>query len=315
MNNHAFLQLQTAELQRLLDGAGNDPILGPQLRERLEETKRQLAEERRVEDSLIPMELPDLPRAAVFVKGMPVVDSNGIRPALAGEALIQYERMFIEQAIHDERSSAQQKGKKRRPRGAVPPSLLFTGTPRGSFGLEFVPQPTDDSALLTIHAQSLQTVSDTLVKVAAAVDTSELDKAVSEIPSRVLHPLVRFFEVMAEHGAEIRLASCDRKSRTITAIEIAAATERLRNDVQIVTAFVTGVFRGVTLDSGYFDFHIDSGEDINGQVADAMTDDDIERISDLKNQRCEAEIQETSVGKVSGETAKRFVLIDARPLD
>lgn len=35
MNNESFLQIQAIELQRLLEKSGNDPILSPQLRDRL----------------------------------------------------------------------------------------------------------------------------------------------------------------------------------------------------------------------------------------------------------------------------------------
>lgn len=56
--------------------------------------------------SLLPKESVVLPRAAIFLRGGGVQDSAGIRPSLAGEALIQYEKMFTEQAIHDEREAA-----------------------------------------------------------------------------------------------------------------------------------------------------------------------------------------------------------------
>lgn len=136
MNKQTFLQIQTLELQHLLEAAGDDPILVPQLRERLEDAQTELEESRRQYGTLIPNEPVALPRAAIFLKGDGVLDSEGIRPALAGEAMIQYEKMFTEQAMHDERDAARKDGRHRRKRGTPKPSLLFTGTPRGSFGLE-----------------------------------------------------------------------------------------------------------------------------------------------------------------------------------
>ena len=99
-------------------------------------------------------------------------DFLGIHAALAGEALIQYERMFVEQALHDEREAARKAGRQRRRLGTAPPSLLLTGTPRGSFGLEFVAEPTEGGTLLNIHAQSLRNVAEALARVAESTSES-----------------------------------------------------------------------------------------------------------------------------------------------
>ena len=66
--------------------------------------------------------------------------------------------MFVEQALHDERMMAKDAGRNRRPRGSPAPELLFVGTPRGSFGLEFVPQTPDDPTLLSDFRQAGETV-------------------------------------------------------------------------------------------------------------------------------------------------------------
>ncbi len=106
MNDLIFLQIQTAELRRLLDVSAEDPIVGPQLRDRLSEAEQELETAREQTGTLLPRELVEMPRAAVFLRGGGVQGSEGIRPSLAGEALIQYEKMFTAQAVHDERVAA-----------------------------------------------------------------------------------------------------------------------------------------------------------------------------------------------------------------
>ena len=86
MKETTFLQIQSIELQRLLDSVGDDPILAPQLRERL--TEVQIA---RKKGALFAEIDSVLPRAAIFLRGAAVEGSDGIRASLAGEALIQYE--------------------------------------------------------------------------------------------------------------------------------------------------------------------------------------------------------------------------------
>src|SRR5215469_10118159 len=101
MNNLTFLKVQALELRRLLESAGDDPIAVPQLRERLADAEKELQAALSQNGSLFPRDIHELPRAALFLRGGDVQE-EGIRPSLAGEAMIQYEKMFIEQALHDE---------------------------------------------------------------------------------------------------------------------------------------------------------------------------------------------------------------------
>jgi hypothetical protein len=310
MNNLTFLQIQTVELRRLLEDAKDDPIMVPQLRVRLDEAEKALDAISREQGCLLPTESPILPRAAVFLRGGGVQGSEGIRPSLAGEALIQYERMFVEQALHDERLAAKTAGRARRPRGATTPGLLFTGTPRGSFGLEFVPQMGEDDSLLAIHANSLVNVADALIRVAESSAMS-LDEIVEGVPPRVLQPLKQFLRVLALNGAELRFAFPDRPSRSLSGSQIRAAADLLERDIHEETIVREGTFRGVTRESGYFDLLV--GEElITGTVADQLTEEDLEQIDRLTNQQCVADLQRTTVRKITGVETTSYVLLKAR---
>lgn len=310
MNHETVLQGQMIELQRLLDKSGDDPILAPQLRDRLNEAKEELKSATNDPGKLWPKHTPTLPRAAIFLRGGGVQDSTGIRPSFAGEVLVHYEKMFIEQALDDERVAAREAGRKRRPRGAAVPGLLFTGTPRGSFGLEFVPQFHDDDVLADVHSQSLVKVADAITQIAESDDQS-LEKIASQIPARVLQPLKLFLTILAREGAELRLAFQKNSSRSLTVDQVRTAAERLEHDVKVETIKISGTFRGVTLDSGDFNLRTDDGTLIVGTVADQLTDEDLERIEQLTNRRGSAEIQETIVRGVAGSESKRYVLLNA----
>jgi hypothetical protein len=312
VNDPTFLQTQVLELRRLLDRAGDDPMLAPQLRERLDVMERELEESRRVPGSLLPREPVNLARAAIFLRGGGVEDSLGIRAALAGEALIQYERMFIEQALHDEREAARQAGRQRRRRGTAAPGLLLTGTPRGSFGLEFVAQPTDGGTLLGIHAQSLRHVAEALTRVAGSTSES-LEMTIASIPARVLPPLRNFLTALASHGAELRLAFPDLPARTPPAGQLQNASELLEREVKQEVIDILGVFCGVTRESGMFDLKTREGEVITGTVADELVEEDLERIDALTNQECVASLQKTTFRRVMGPATATYVLLDARP--
>lgn len=312
MNKQTFLQVQAIELRHLLEMAGDDPIMAPQLRVRLEGVEKDLETLKRQNGTLLPKENVAVPRAAIFLRGGGVQDSEGIRPSLAGEALIQYEKMFVEQALHDEREAARKTGRQRRPRGTPMPSLMFTGTPRGSFGLEFVPQATEDPALLQVRAQSLRHVANAVVLIAES-DPKSLNETVKRIPPRVLQPLKQFMTTLAQHGAELRLAFSDQRSRTLNVDQIKSAAERLEKEVSQENVKIAGIFRGVTRESGVFDLKTDAGEVITGTVADSLTEDDLERIDGLTNQACVAEVQRTTVSNITGATSPTYLLLDALP--
>jgi len=313
MNDQTFFQLQALELRELLKKAGDDPILTPQLRERLDEAERVLEKSGREPGSLLPNDPGDLARAAIFLRGPGVQGSLGIHAALAGEALIQYERMFTEQALHDEREAARQAGRQRRRRGTPVPSLLLTGTPRGSFGLEFVAQPTEGGTMVGIHAQSLRNVADALVHVADST-AETLEKTILMIPPRMLSPLQKFMATLVHYGAELRLAFPDRPAKSLPMEQIKKASELLEREISQEMVDVSGKFRGLTRESGVFDLRTPTGEVITGTVADEMTEDDLERIDALTNHDCIATMQKTLFRKVTGPTSPTYVLVNATPL-
>ena len=314
MNKLSFLQIQAIKLRELLQNAADNPILSPQLQERLDDIEEEIKTIERTENvgqiGLFSSDKPSLPRAAVFLRGGGVQGSEGIRPALAGESLIQYERMFIEQAMHDEREAARTVGRHRRPRGTPMPGLLFTGTPRGSFGLEFTPQQAGDEPTLKVHEQSLRNVANALVSVGNG-DSASLESVVRQIPPRVLAPMKRFLKVLAQHGAELRLAFSDSQPVSLAIEKIKLASDLLERELQETEADINGTFRGVTRESGVFDLINESGVVITGTVADNLTEEDLERIDKLTNQSCVARIQQTIVSQVSGVAKSTYLLIDA----
>ena len=199
MNQKEFLQTQVVDLRRLAEDAADDPILSMQLQERLQDADSQL-KAHTTDGTLFPPETPQAPRAAIFLKGAAVHGQESIRAGLAGEALQHYERMFIAQAIHDEREAARTAGRQRRSRGAAVPALLLTGTPRGSFGLEFTPELQEDESVPDVHRASLENVAEAIILAAATETPEDLSE---QIPTAVIQPLTRLFQTLARYNAEL----------------------------------------------------------------------------------------------------------------
>lgn len=304
MMDTTFAQLQVASLTRLLEEVGDDPLLGPQFRERLEEAEQFL---RGVEDSEAASVPAPFPRTAMFLRGDGVQGSEGIRPGLAGEILIQYERMFVEQALRSERSVAQVAGRTRRPKGAAPPGLLFTGTPRGSFGMVFEPLAPADSTLRGTYIESLDAVTDLLIRVASGDGTS-LDETPDGIQSPVLRPMRQLLKALGKYGVGLRVASDHRPPQSVSAAQIAKAVEQLERDISEEQIEVSGEFRGVTLLTGHFDFMTNDSRPISGIVTEQLALEGLGRIHNLTNRSCKASLWKTTFRSVQGAQRITYLL-------
>lgn len=310
-NSTDFIRIQAIELEQLLAGSSDNPILAAQLKQRLKSIEDLITATERQPGELLPREAIVLPRTAVFLRGGGVDGTRGIRPSLAGEALLQYDKMFTEQALHDEREAARTSGRHRRPRGASTPGLLFTGTPRGSFGLEFVPLDSPDLTVRDVHAQSLHNVANAILRVADEAVRS-VEDLVRGIPPRVLQPMKQFLKVLAAHEAELKFAFSDSSASSLTASQIQSASARLQRELKEEEVDVKGVFRGLTRESGHFDLLSEDNGLITGVVADDLTEDDLERIDLLTNHACVATVLKTTFSNVSGSPRQTYLLINAR---
>jgi hypothetical protein len=307
MTDQTFNTIQAIELRQLLAKTQNNPVLATQLRRRLAAVEQAAAEDSQEGT----FRATSIPRTAIFLRGGGVHESEGIRPNLAAEALIQYERMFIEQTLHYEREIAKEAGRSRRPKGSSTPGLLFTGTPRGSFGLEFVPLTPDDDALIPIQSQSLNTVSDSLTRI-TAIDPESTDDVIASIPSSVLKPMKLFMKALVKHGAELRLAFHDRDSVSFSPSQIAIAFDRLNQEVIEEQIVVPGTFRGITFHTGVFDLRTDSDDIISGSIAGELSENDMQRIHEFTNRPCQALLQKTTIQPVTGASRITYVLLDVR---
>lgn len=303
MNDKVALQMEAVQLRNLLMLASNDPILTPQIQSRLAGIEKALQSSSESQFARSPV------RAAIFLKGYGIDGSAGIRPSLAGELLIQYERMYVQQALHDERVIAKNAGRNRRPRGATTPELLFTGTPRGSFGLEFEPNEKAGDSMVDVHAESLKKVADAIAGISDSSDVNG-SLVIQNTPPAVLAPLKKFIKAIAHSGgAELRLAFSDAPPKNIEFSAIQLAAERLDREIVEDVSYFVGTFRGLAPDSGVFDFRLDDGTLISGALDDELTDVQLAEMLNYSNRRCVATVLSTSVIVVGGTSRVSYTLL------
>src|SRR5437667_4758819 len=112
---------------------------------------------------------------------------------------------------------------------------------------------------------------------------------------RVLQRLKDFFKVIADNRADVRLVSGDLECK-LDHGQVTQAFERVSGTESRERVDEThGIFRGVTLDSGRFDFRTDNGETITGRVGDDVSDADLNAMPGLTNQRCAAKLRAMTI--------------------
>jgi hypothetical protein len=300
MNQDSFQQAHLNELERLATESASDPLLGPQDKQRLDRFRQTTAQAPRRPDS-------SASRAAFFLRGRGVTGTTGIDSLLAGKTLTHCALMFTEQAKVDERDSARKQGRERRRRGSGIPSVLFTGTPRGSFGFEFAPV-TSDETLLPIHAAALDKLVHVIAKVAAG------DSAVDEtVPDLVLPHLKLFFKDLASFDVALRIATSSGFRQDLTAETVRQTADRLAKEVSEDTIDVAGEFRGLTLDTGRFDFRPTGQDELSGDVSEDLTEERLLAISRLTGTSCVATLFERTVTHPGRKPAVSYVLLNLKP--
>jgi len=290
-----FAFRQIAAMDRFLSWAGDDPLMGPGLRQRREEFEKQAKE--------LPAGEPT-PRAVLFFTGDPVEGSKGIEVEFMTKVLEHFQQMVKTQYAFTKHGRI---GDRARQPGGTEAKLLLTGTPRGSFGLE-LSQPRSNDLFTSSQLSSTLVRLTRLIK-AAGEDDETFGVELEDVTPRVLGRLRRFFKVLADANAALRLESGDLnvrmdRERVAQAAERVAAVETKPEIVELA-----GQFRGATLDTWRFDFRTTEGQSISGRLSDRLEEAQAAEMNRLTNQQCVGKFERVIVTPRGGLPRERFELL------
>lgn len=296
-----FLKVQLLDTQRLLDIAGQHPLMSVALQERERELRGKIA--------ALPLGNKEA-RTVLFFSGEPVQGSVGIDASFAGRVLEPFQSMVM--ADHADRWHGVV-GSRGRRTGEAQSRLLLTGLPRGSFGLELTRTDNDELFEEGQLADTLAHVTK-LVEAAARSDedfAAELD----ETAPRVVQNLRNFLEIIAKGKAGLRLESGDFRC-TMSPIEANEAFSRVAGTITNEDPVkIPGMFKGVLLNSWKFDFITDERHSIGGKIDENLTED---QVIDLNrryfNERCIASLLKTTVLFKNGRVRTTYILNGLEPL-
>lgn len=290
-----FLKVQLLETQRLMELVGDHPLMSVSFAEREQELREKIA--------ALPLGSKEA-RTILFFSGEPVQGSIGIDASFAGRVLEPFQSMVM--ADYADRWHGVVGSRGRRP-GEAQSRLLLTGLPRGSFGLELARADNDELFEGGQLADTLAHVT-RLVEAAGRSDedfAAELDQTAP----RVIQNLREFLEVVAKGRAGLRLESGDYRC-SLSPIEAneafnrVAATIARPEDVKI-----SGVFKGVLLESWKFDFVTEDNHSVGGKIDESLTEDQVVALNrEFFNERCVASLQKTTVLFKNGRVRTTYIL-------
>lgn len=290
-----FLKVQLLDTQHLREIAGQHPLMSVALEERERELREKIA--------ALPLGNKEA-RTVLFFSGDPVQGSVGIDASFAGRVLQPFQSMVMADYADRWHGVVGSRGRRS---GEADSRLLLTALPRGSFGLELTRADNDE---LFEEDQ----LADTLAHVTKLVESSarsdeDFAAELDETAPRVIENLRQFLEVVAKGKAGLRLESGDYRC-SMNSVEANEAFSRVAGTLtkdELVS--VSGVFKGVLLESWKFNFVTEESHLLAGKIDENLTEEQVIALNmQFFNKRCVASLLKTTVLFKNGRVRTTYTL-------
>lgn len=294
------LKSQLIENERLQTLVADHPFMAASFAAQHEELEEKLAS--------LPVGEKE-PRTVLFFAGEPVLGSIGIDANFAGQVLVPFQNMVMADYSHRHHGTVGSRGRRS---GESQSRLLLTGLPRGSFGLELAKAEGDELFEDDQLADTLSHVTK-LVEAAARSDedfASELD----DTAPRVIQNLRDFLGVIAKANASLTLESGDTRCSLppdVASDAFDRVSGTITNEEEIE---VSGVFRGVLLDSWRYDFNDEAGHKLSGLLDEELSSETVAGWNrEYFDRECVARLLKTTVVFKNGRVRTTYRLLDLTP--
>lgn len=297
-----LLEAQIAQVREVYESVKNDFFMRSNWQAKLEELENELSQ--------LPQKLYE-PRIELLFSGKAVHGSKGIKSSFVAKTVKPFQEMVKTQAALVRFGAV---GKRGRARKGASTDLYLTALPIGSFGVEL-------SQLDSLDLFDSMDVSNAIKQVveiihSSAIDDETFEKTISDVPKRNLNNLKKLLEEVAENDSILKLET-NEIGIQINEDEIKQAFLRVAQTDDLETEIVlTGVFRGILLDSGRFEILDDDGKKISGFISQELTEEElISYDQNFLNQFCRITLKEHKTTFKTGNERIEFELIEIKALN
>ncbi len=287
-------------LREIVEMMPDDPIAGPLMQSRIVSLEEEM---RRIEEK------PQItPETELFFGPGPALGSMGLDAKFASRVLNSFQDIVSNQFAAVHHGALRRTGRRR---GENDSRLYLTALPRGSFGLQLSqPQPEDFVSAEQV-AKVMEDVTDLVA--AAAEDDSAFETTLQRFHPRVLTPLRAFLDTLNNAKSDCQMISgmkravlTKEKVESAFARVSAAQTDSGELDLQ-------GIFDGVLLQSGKFEFEPQGQSLISGWIAEDVTEEQAEAWGALTGKPSKAKVQVTTVTTPNGQKRLAYELLELEP--
>ena len=289
-------------LRELVDAMPDDPLAGPLAQSRIasmEEEIRRLAE--------VPSCTPE---AEMFFGPGPAIGSAGLDAKFASRILNSYQDIISNQFAATFHGALRRAGRRR---GENDSRLYLTALPRGSFGLQLSQPHVEDFVAAQEVAKVMENVTNLVA--AASQDDDAFATALEQFHPRVLTPLRTLLETIATAGSDCRMISGHREA-ALSKEKVAEAARRATDArTQFDELELEGVFDGLLLQSGKFEFEPVGQDIVCGWLAEDVTDDQAQNWGALTGKTAKAKLRITTVTTPNRQRRLAYELLSLEPLN
>jgi hypothetical protein len=292
---------ELAGMRALLAEMPDDPLAKPLLRSRIEDFEAELG----ALDAA-----PATPSAELLFAGKPIYGSMGIDAKFAASVLSSFQNMLNNHHAASRHGSIGAQGRRL---GEGESRLYLSALPRGSFGILLSqPQP-EDFISATQVGEALEQIT-ALVESAASGD-AVFTEAVGNFHPRVLKPLNKFLYSLRTQDVSVTIRA-GRKQSILDKDQVQNAYGRVsaaKSKTEEVT--LSGIFKGVLLESWKFDFLPESGIPITGNLSKSVSEEQAKEMVKLFEKRSLASLSVTSIETRSGPSRPSYELRSLQALE
>jgi hypothetical protein len=206
-------------------------------------------------------------KVALFFGGSPVLGSRGIEADFAGEALQAFQEIIQKKLAIEDQGDLGARGPVA---NRAASQLLITDVARGSFGFLLEEAAAGDALADTQLKVVIDQASD-LIQDIAAPSSEVFEAAMSNVDSRTLLALKKFFDVLDSDQATVRLIDGDRDI-SLSRPDVSRARQRV-DSTEINEGETTDIVGILYLLPQHKTFELvreDTGETIYGRVEPAV---------------------------------------------
>lgn len=208
------------------------------------------------------------PKINLLFSGRAIRGSIGIKSSFVGKAIQPFQEMIKTQAALVRFGDVARRGQAK---NAPNSELFITSLPVGSFGVELSQLESNDLFAEQDVSNAMKQVIQLIMNVAEGDDTFEA--VIVNLPNRHLSNLKKFLKELVDEHSVLKMESGE-VGVVISEEKVEQAYLRVAATIQEEEEeFVTGVLRGILLDSSKFEVQTLTGLSISGFVSEDISEE------------------------------------------